>query len=660
MAPTLNIGIVAHVDAGKTSLTERLLYDTGAIDRLGRVDAGDTRTDTGRIERERGITVRAAVAPFTVGDTRVNLIDTPGHTDFVAEVERALTVLDGAILVLSAVEGVQAHTRVLMRTLREAGLPTLLFVNKTDRAGARPDGVLADVRRRLAPNALPLGTVEDPGTPDARTVPFSLDDPGFAARAAEALAEQDDALLAAVVDGLPLPPAAELAERLAAQTARGLVHPVLFGSAITGADIDALLSAVTGLLPAAGPGPEDGEPRGTVFAVERAPSGEKTGYLRLFSGRLEPRARVAFDRADPGAAPHKGRITRLEVVGAESDRGRALTAGEIGRIGGPPGLRVGDRLGPPLPGAPTARFARPSLESVARPVRAADAPRLHAALTALAEQDPLIRVRTVPGEGVSVLLYGEVQKEVVAATLAGDFGVEAVFEPGRTVHTEQVTGVGEAVEAIGSQPQDGFWATVGLRVAPAGRGEGVRFDREVEPGALPAALDRAIEETVHLTLEQGLYGWPVADCAVTLIRSGFSSVFSTAADFRSLTPMVLMRALHRAGTRVHEPVHAFEADVPAGALGPVSAALSRGGAHVRDAAPAGEEWHLTGEVPARAVHPLQRALPGLTGGEGVLLTRPATSRPVTGTPPRRPRTDGNPLDRAEYMIWLNNAGPRKT
>ncbi|WP_017591673.1 GTP-binding protein [Nocardiopsis potens] len=659
MAPTLNIGIVAHVDAGKTSLTERLLFDTGAIDRLGRVDAGDTRTDTGRIERERGITVRAAVAPFTVGGTRVNLIDTPGHTDFVAEVERALAVLDGAVLVLSAVEGVQAHTRVLMRTLREAGLPALLFVNKTDRAGARPEGVLADVRRRLAPNALALGAVEEPGTPGARTVPFSLADPVFALRAAEVLAEHDDGLLAAVVDDLPLPPAAELAERLAAQTARGLVHPVLFGSAITGAGVDALISAVTGLLPAGGLGaedPEDGGPRGTVFAVERAPSGEKTGYLRLFSGRLEPRARVAFDRADPGSPPHEGRITRLEVVGAETDRGRALTGGEIGRIGGPPGLRVGDRLGPPPPGARAARFARPSLESVARPVHAADAPRMHAALSALAEQDPLIRVRTVPGEGAAVLLYGEVQKEVIAATLAEDFGVKAVFEPGRTVHTEYVAGVGEAVETMDSQPQDGFWASIGLRVAPAA-GEGVRFTREVELGALPAAFDRAIEETVHLALEQGLYGWPVAGCEVVLVRSGFSSVFSTAADFRALTPLVLMRALHRAGTRVHEPVHAFEADVPADALGPVTAALSRSGARVRESAPAGEkggEWHLTGDLPARAAHPLQQSFPGLTGGEGVLVTRP-----VGGDPPRRPRTDGNPLDRAEYMIWLNNAGSRK-
>lgn len=131
----LNIGILAHVDAGKTSLTERLLFETGVIDRLGSVDEGSTQTDSGEIERRRGITIRTAVASFTLGDLRVNLVDTPGHADFVAEVERALGVLDGAVLVLSAVEGVQPHTRVLMKTLRKLRLPTLIFVNKIDRAG---------------------------------------------------------------------------------------------------------------------------------------------------------------------------------------------------------------------------------------------------------------------------------------------------------------------------------------------------------------------------------------------------------------------------------------------------------------------------------------------------------------------------------------------
>src|SRR5215211_5074111 len=146
---TLNLGIVAHVDAGKTTLTERLLFAAGVIDEIGRVDDGSTQTDTLTLERQRGITIKAAVVSFVVGDVTVNLIDTPGHPDFIAEVERALQVLDGAVLVLSAVEGVQAQTRVLFRTLQRLGIPTLLYVNKIDRAGARYDGVLREIEDRL-------------------------------------------------------------------------------------------------------------------------------------------------------------------------------------------------------------------------------------------------------------------------------------------------------------------------------------------------------------------------------------------------------------------------------------------------------------------------------------------------------------------------------
>ncbi|MBI0380415.1 GTP-binding protein, partial [Streptomyces albiflaviniger] len=230
---TLNIGVLAHVDAGKTSLTERLLYDAGVIDRLGSVDTGDTQTDTGEIERQRGITVRTAVASLTTGDTQINLIDTPGHSDFIAEVERALGVLDGAVLVLSAVEGVQAQTRVLMKTLRRLRLPVLLFINKIDRAGARDEGLLADIRRALAPHLVPLTTVRELGTRNARVRPRSLDDPGVRAEAAEVLAEIDDAMLARVVDGPP-PSAEEVGAALAAGTAAGLAHPVFFGSALSG------------------------------------------------------------------------------------------------------------------------------------------------------------------------------------------------------------------------------------------------------------------------------------------------------------------------------------------------------------------------------------------------------------------------------------------
>ncbi|GDY55865.1 hypothetical protein SVIO_064880 [Streptomyces violaceusniger] len=368
---TLNIGVLAHVDAGKTSLTERLLYDAGVIDRLGSVDAGDTQTDTGEIERQRGITVRTAVASLTAGDTRINLIDTPGHSDFIAEVERALGVLDGAVLVLSAVEGVQAQTRVLMKTLRRLRLPVLLFINKIDRAGARDEGLLADIRRALAPHLVPLTSVRDLGTRNAHVRPRSLDDPDVRAEAAEVLAETDDALLARVVDG-PLPSAEEVAAALAARTAEGLVHPVFFGSALSGQGVGALVEGVARLVP---PAPGGAEPRGTVFAVERGGGGGsgrdggsgtgatgggrggrggtgarggRTAYLRLFSGEVALRQRVTLHRRGPGGAltEHTGQITALEVIGDPGAARGPLTAGNIARIKGCPGSGWATGSGP--------------------------------------------------------------------------------------------------------------------------------------------------------------------------------------------------------------------------------------------------------------------------------------------------------------------------
>ncbi|RBQ21475.1 GTP-binding protein [Spongiactinospora rosea] len=648
--PTLNIGVLAHVDAGKTSLTERLLFDTGAIGRLGSVDAGSTQTDTGDLERSRGITIRSAVAPFHVGDLQVNLIDTPGHADFVAEVERALGVLDGAVLVLSAVEGVQAHTRVLARTLRRLRLPTLLFVNKVDRAGARPDALLGDIRRRLWPHVLPMSAAERAGTPSVRVTPL----PPHGAEAAEVLAEHDDELLADLVAGPP-PDAARLDAAVAAQTAAGLICPVYFGSALGGQGIGDLVEGIRRYLPV--PPPATGGPaQGTVFAIERGPAGEKIAYVRLRSGGLRVREHVTYRRHEPGGSTteHTEQITALTPVGRPDKR---LTAGDIARIRGLSGVRVGDQITPhghtTTDRAPEAHFARPSLATVVRPERARDAARLRAALLRLADEDPLIRARSAPDGATSLLLYGEVQKEVIAARLAGEFGVTARFEPSSPVYSERPAGVGGAIEEMDFRRRTpDFWATVGLRVEPGAPGSGVTFRREVELGALPLAFDRAIEETVHETLDQGLYGWPVTDCAVTLTASGFGGPVSTAADFRGLTPLVLMRALRLAGTRVYEPYHAFELEIPAETLGPVLARLSALGAQLRESVETGAAWTVEGRIPARSAHAFQRELPGLSHGEGVWWSTPSGDRPLPGTPPVRPRTDGNPLDRDAYLRHL--------
>ena len=248
---TLNLGILAHVDAGKTTLTERLLFTAGVIDEIGSVDHGSTQTDSLALERQRGITIKSAVVSFAIDDVTVNLIDTPGHPDFIAEVERVLNVLDGAVLVISAVEGVQAQTRVLMRTLQRLHVPTLIFVNKLDRAGADCERVLRDISGKLTPAIVAMGSACGPGTRRPGFTPYGADDAFFTARLAEVLADHDDALLAACVDDETTVSYRRLRDELAAQARRALVHPVFFGSAITGAGTDSLAAGITELLTAA-------------------------------------------------------------------------------------------------------------------------------------------------------------------------------------------------------------------------------------------------------------------------------------------------------------------------------------------------------------------------------------------------------------------------
>src|SRR5215217_2025112 len=226
---TLNLGILAHVDAGKTTLTERLLYTAGAISKIGSVDQGTTQTDTLDLERERGITIKSAVASFAIGDLTVNILDTPGHPDFIAEVERVLRVLDGAILVISTVEGVQPQTPLLFRALQRLHVPTLLFLNKLDRRGADPDRTLAQIADRLTRAIVPMRRAVAPGTADVAIIPVDESNDRYTADVIERLADRDDALLASYVEhGSAWP---RLHRAIAAQSRAAQIHPVFMGSA---------------------------------------------------------------------------------------------------------------------------------------------------------------------------------------------------------------------------------------------------------------------------------------------------------------------------------------------------------------------------------------------------------------------------------------------
>ncbi|MEO6511384.1 MAG: translation factor GTPase family protein [Nocardioides sp.] len=614
--PRLNLGIVAHVDAGKTTLTERLLYETGVSTHLGRVDHGDTVTDADDIERRRGITIRSAVVAFTVGDLKVNLIDTPGHADFVAEVERALAVLDGAVLVVSAVEGIQAQTRALIRIMERLAIPFLVFVNKIDRSGASPS--LDALRDGLTGDAIALDEPVGLGSRAASVVPRH--GPGFADELADRLSLLDEAVLAAYVDGSP-PSERDLLDALARATATGRMHPVVFGAALTGIGVPNVLAAIARYLPAASGSPTD-PLQASVFKIERDAAGHPLAYVRMRAGTLASRDDVVRHHRCPDgdvvAVP--GRAQRVATYAAGSaTTDRPAVAGDIATVVGLPDAEIGDQLGRWDAAYGLRLFPPPGLESVVVARDPADRARLFDAVRLLSAQDPLIDARLGGAhEELTVSLYGEVQREVLVARLAEEFGIEADVAETRTVHVERVAAAGEWALRVPTGN-----ASVVFRVEPGPPGSGGRYVMGTERGYLLPAHHRAIEETVPRVMERGLLGWRVVDWVVTLTNGRFSAPTPPAGYYRDLTQRALRRALEVAGTVACEPISTFEVEVPEASFTAVLHVLTAAGATPDLPTFARGRCTVTGTIPTRSVHGVERGLPELTGGRGFLVSEPA-------------------------------------
>lgn len=498
--------------------------------------------------------------------------------------------------------------------------------------------MVRDIIARLAPAVVAMGSVSGLGTREAGYAPATAADPGFTARLVEVLAEHDDALLAAYVEGGPAVPYRRLRAALARQTGRALVHPVLFGSAITGAGVPELMAAIRELLPAASTD-ASAPASGTVFKVERGPAGEKIAYARMFAGTIGVRDRVCGG----------DKVTAIRVFdNGAAVPAAAIAAGQIGKLWGLAGVRIGDALGEPRTSQDGRSFPPPTLATAVIPDRPGDKGALRQALTQLAEQDPLIDVRQDDlDRELSVSLYGEVQKEVLQATLASEYGIGVTFRESTTICVERPAGTGEAVELQNTESNP-YHATIGLRIEPAPPRAGIGFRLAVDSRTLPLYVykDRgsfraAMEQYVREALREGLSGWQVTDCLVTMIRCNYSVADgppsqrgprSTAADFRKLTPLVVAAALRQAGTQVHEPIHRFHVEVPADTLAAVLPALAKLGAVVHATEVRGSTGTLAGDIPAARTYALQQRLPALTRGEGLLDSAFDHYRPVRGTP----------------------------
>ena len=514
---------------------------------------------------------------------------------------------------------------------------------------------MSAIRAKLSPATVALGAVRGAGSRAADVAARPRDDATYLGEMTATIAEHDDAVLARYANDQVVG-YDELTEQLADWTRRAKVHPIFFGSAITGAGVSQLMDGIVRMLPALD-GAADDAASGVVFKIDRKPDGQRAAIVRMFSGTLRVREHVLV-RGTPR------RVTKIEVYerGSTAVQDR-MVGGQIAKVTGLGQVRIGDAIGDP-PTSRVSNFAPPPFEAVVTSVDDGDRGALRAALDALADEDPLINLRQDERRGeLSVSLYGEVQRDVIRDSLQREFGIAVEFSDTSTVHIERLAGVGEASETMlkGRSTQAPFLARLGLRIEPAPPGTGVTFSPGIETGRLPMAFVNAVSETVVETVREGLSGWDIPDCAITMTASGYwprqshahatfdKSMSSTASDFRLLTPLVLMTAIRAAGTTVHEPVHRFHLEAPADALGPIAHVLTTVRAIPEPPALNGASFTLRGLVPAARLHDLRQHLPGLTGGEGFVESTFDSYQPVRGPAPTRCRTDHNPLDRAYYL-----------
>ena len=632
----INIGILAHVDAGKTTLTESLLYASGTISEPGSVEKGTTRTDTMFLERQRGITIQTAVTSFQWHSCKVNIVDTPGHMDFLAEVYRSLAVLDGAILVLSAKDGVQAQTRVLFHALRKLNIPTIIFINKIDQVGIDLESVYQSVRDKLSADIIIKQTV-------SLSSKITLTE-NTSAEVWDSVIENNDELLAKYIAGESISQK-ELAQEEQRRVQDASLLPVYHGSAKNGLGIQQLMDAVIGLFQST---KEQGSAAlcGRVFKVEYTDCGQRLVYLRLYSGTLRLRDTVAL------AGREKLKITEMRIPSkGEIVRTDTAHKGEIVILPSD-SLRLNDILGDKtqLPREMWSDVPFPMLRTTITPKTAEQRDRLLDALTQIADTDPLLRyeVDSITHE-IILSFLGRVQLEVVSALLAEKYKIETAVKEPTVIYLERPLKAANHTIHI-EVPPNPFWASIGLSVTPLPLGSGVQYESRVSLGYLNQSFQNAVMDGIRYGLEQGLCGWNVTDCKICFEYGLYYSPVSTPADFRSLAPIVLEQALKKSGTQLLEPYLSFTLYAPQEYLSRAYHDAPKYCAAIETAQVKKDEVVFTGEIPARYIQAYRTDLAFYTNGRSVCLTELKGYQAAVGEPVIQPRRPNSRLDKVRHMF----------
>ncbi|MDF2653213.1 MAG: GTP-binding protein [Paenibacillus sp.] len=660
-----NVGIFAHVDAGKTTTTEHLLYESGRIRTLGSVDHGTSQTDWLDVERERGISVRAATTMFNWRGFSVNVVDTPGHVDFLSEVERTLRVMDGAVLIVSAVEGVQAQTEVIWHALRKLSIPTVIYVNKMDRVGADADRVLADIHKHLSPLAVPAQCTKGAeetfeGVVDLWCDTASGEDQGFQSsiviarkRLVEALAQTEEVLLERyLADGMPLD-----AEELAVWKREygRLVHkcelfPVLYGSSGKGIGVTALLDGIIDYLPAPG-GEADAALSGVVFKIERDKTMGRMAYVRLYQGSIRNRDTV---RNVTQAMDEK--VTQIRKIdGRKSEDVGIVQAGDIAAVCGMHHVRIGDMLGSDEAVPQEARLAVPLLTVQVHWANEQEYPRVITALQELADEDPLLDLQWLQEEReLHLKVMGPIQLEILTQLLNNRFDLRVTFGQPSVIYKEALCDSGEGFVAY-TMPKP-CWAILRFKMEPLPLGSGLQYHSQVRAQDLLPQYQNEVARRVPEALQQGMCGWEVVDLRITLVEGQHHVWHTHPLDFVVATPMGIMHGLNQIGTKLLEPMLQFRLTIPEEFGGKVMNDLVLMRASFEAPLLHGDRMTIHGRLPVATSLDYTVKLSSITKGRATLSTFfDGYEECPSDVKAERTRRGVNPLDTAKYILSIRNA-----
>ena len=653
MRRKINIAILAHIDAGKTTLTEQILFAAGSLKHLGNVDKGTASTDFLQVERDRGISVMASHTSVIYKEVQINIIDTPGHADFISEVERSLLAVDAVILLISAADGVQSQTRVLWSILEKHKIPRFIVINKMDRVDVFVPTLIQEIKTELNTNCVPMQQVIDEGTDRVEVKNFrstvTQQNISFSDEAIERLAGLDDELLAHYLDEEK-----ELSSLLFSVYHRNIleakVFPILFSVAKNSIGVEYILQHIISVFKFDEQVANDSF-SAIVFKISHHPVLGLLSHIRVFFGKLIPKQLVFNQRLQ-----REEKVNQIKAVYIDKLEDVNLAeGGDIVAVSGLAESRVGDVLGYQELQQYWDFNTIPLLTVRVKPKSDQNYSALSVALKQLSIEDPLLNFQWLKEEKeFHIKINGWIQIEILQQLLRDRFSLETDFVSPSVIYKETPKEVAIGYDAY-TMPKP-CWAVIKLQIEPGERGSGVVFESRVGVNEVLLKYQKEVERSIHPALMQGIKGWEVTDLKIIMIAGEDHVIHSRAGDFVIATPMALMNGLQNADTHLLEPIMKFELRGPEGILGKITSDLIQMRATFGQPEIEAGKIVLKGNIPLASSIDYPVKLASRTGGKAFIQLQFNKYEIVDDSLGKIRDYKGiSPLDRAKYILKVRKA-----